>query len=490
MPSTVSSLLKSLTTNKVIGYTITRYAVYGIQFVVSMLCAAKMGPYYYGVWGFIMMILSYIQRIDLGIPNAMNIILVQEKDSKQEFSKVQTTGFLLLLILCSCVIIFALGNVVWGYGFMEKYPIGPLFYIVCIIAALNYYVSACTGIYRVRHKLLEIAISQSIIPFLLLIALFVSDGQGLLLWFTLAYLVGNLASLLIFLFRGKLDFSVVPSIKMADRIIVKGFYLFLYNACFYFIMISTRTIVSSNYPVEQFGYFTFAFSLADAVILLLGAFNFLMFPKVICKLNSTDNQQIKSTIKHLRNNYVSLVHVMMYFAFLLFPVFILMFPKYEPALPALYMIGIALIMETNASGYVDYLMAQNKDRLIAAFSGIVLVVNVVMAIVMVNVFNCSFAFVMVATLISYWIFSILCVWAGLRKMRVRFTSLTVLNESFPARLLVPYASTVLFFLLPSIWVLPIPLILFALFNISIIKELYNTFHHLLDNPNMLDVEGV
>lgn len=490
MSNRISSLLKSITTNKVIGYTITRYAVYGIQFFVSMLCAAKMGPYYYGIWGFIMMILSYMQRIDLGIPNAMNIILVQEKDNKMEFSRVQTSGFLLIAILCVCIILFALGNVVWGYGFMEKYPIGSLFYVVCIIAVISYYVSACTGIYRVKHNLLEIAISQSITPLLLLIALFIADGQGLLLWFTIAYLIGNLVSLMLFLFRKKIDLNVRPSRKMADRIVVKGFYLFLYNACFYFIMISTRTIVSSNYSVEQFGYFTFAFSLADAVILLLGAFTFLMFPKVIYKLNSTDIQQVKNTIKQLRNNYISLVHVMMYLAFLLFPVLVLIFPKYEPALPALYMVGIALIMETNACGYVDYLMAQNKDRQIATISGVALAANIIFAIVMVKLFHCTFAFVMVATLISYWLFSFLCVFYGLRKMGEKFTILTVLNESMPIRLLVPYASTSLFFLVPQIWVLPIPLILFFVFNISIIKELYNTFCHLLINPNMLDVDGV
>lgn len=486
----VLRIFKQASANKVIGYTITRYVVYGIQFIVSLLCAAKMGPYYYGVWGFILMLLSYLQRIDLGIPNAMNIILVQEKDNKEEFARAQSTGFLLISILCSFVLLFALGNALFGYGFMEKYPIGWLFYIVCVIAAVSYYVTLSTSIYRVVHKLLEIAITQSIIPLFLLVALLFEDGKELLMWFTLAYLIGNVGSLLLYIFRGKLTLNVRPSRVMANRIVVKGFYLFLYNACFYFIMISTRTVISSNYSVEEFGYFTFAFSLADAVILLLGAFTFLMFPKLIAKLNTTDTQQAISTINQFRNNYIPLVNVMMYLAYLFFPVITFVFPKYEPALPAMYMVALALIMETFGSGYVDYLMSQNKEKQIAIVSIVSLIVNVGVAVLLAKLFNCSYAFVLFATILSYWLFSILCIIIGMIKMGIKPTGICVLKEIMPIRLVIPYISSAVLFVVPSFWVLPIPFILFMVFNYVSIKELYSTFKRLLRNPSMLDVEGV
>jgi len=255
-------------------------------------------------------------------------------------------------------------------------------------------------------------------------------------------------------------------------------------------MISTRTVVSSNYPVDQFGYFTFAFSLADAVILLLGAFTFLMFPKVISKLNSTDIQQVRGTIKLLRTNYIPLVHLMMYFAFLFFPVITFVFSKYEPALPAMYMVGLALIMEVTATGYSDYLLAQNKDRQIAIVSGISLIINIIVAILLVKVFNCSFAFVMGATLVSYWVFSILCIVLGLKYMGVKFSFVSLIKESFPLRLFIPYLSATLLLFTQSYWVLPIPILLFVLLNKSTIKELINTFKRLLGDPDMLDVKGV
>ncbi len=461
-----------------------------MQFVVSLLCAAKMGPYYYGVWGFIMMLLSYMQRIDLGIPNAMNIILVQEKDNREEFSRTQTTGFLLLSLLCIGVALFACGNIIGEYGFMEKYPLGWLFYVVCATAIISYYVTCCTGIYRVKHRLFEIVVSQSIIPFLLLIALFFADGHGLLIWFTLAYLIGNIISIVMFLLRGKLDLQIHPSRPMAKRIVLKGFFLFIYNACFYFIMISTRTIISSNYPVEEFGYFTFAFSLADAVILLLGAFTFLMFPKTISKFNTADNEQVKATLLLLRSNYIPLVHIMMYMAFLFFPIITYFIPKYQPALPAMYMVAMALIMNASACGYSDYLMAQNRDKLLALIACIALLINVIVGLVLVKVIHCPYAFVMGATLFSYWAFTMMCISQGRRFMGEPLSFGALLKESFPLRLLIPYLSSVLVFVVHSPWVLPVPIILFVSFNIPILKGLYSTFHRLLGNPDMLDIKGV
>lgn len=491
MPNRVIIILKKASTNKVFGYTITRYVVYGIQFVVSMLCAAKMGPYYYGIWGFIMMLLNYMQRIDLGIPNAMNIILVQEKDNPIEFARTQSTGFLLLSVLCGLVVIFALGNVLTdGYGFMEKYPIGSLFYVICLVAIVSYFVTTCTGVYRVKHGLLEIAVSQSIIPFLLLIALFVADGKDLLIWFTVAYLIGNIVSLLMYFSRRKLTLDVSPSKQMVDRIVIKGFYLFIYNACFYFILISTRTVISANYLVEEFGYFTFAYTLADVVILLLGAFTFLMFPKTISKLNTSDKNQISSTLNLLRGNYIPLIHLMMYAAFLFFPIITHFIPKYQPALPAIYMVALALIMNSSSCGYSDYLMAQNKDRLIACISALSLVANIGVALLFVRVFHCGYAYVVGSTLFSYWLFSILCIYFGMKHMGKRVNIIEVVKECFPVRLFIPYFSAVILFAVPSPWILPLPLLMFVIFNIPTMKELYHTFHRLLNNPDMLDIKGI
>lgn len=484
------NIIRQAASNKVVWYVLTRYLTYGMQFVVSLLCAAKMGPYYFGIWGFILLLLNYMQQINLGIPNSANILLVQERNNPKSFAEIESTAFFAQSFLCVGVIVFALGNVFFGYGFMEKYSIGWLFYLVCITAMLVYLIQICMTVYRVKHQLLEIAIYQSSIPLLTFIALFLATGKELLLWFSLAYLVGNAVSFVIFIARGKISLKARPNMDTMRKIMKKGFFLFVYNGCFYFIVISTRTIVSSFYEVTEFGYFTFAYTLADAVILLLGAITFLLFPKSIEKLHTDNIEQVKNTIRILRVNYITLTHGLMYMAFLLFPVITLLIPQYKPALSTIYLVAMALLSNTMSFGYTDYLMAQNKDRQIAFISMVSFIINVILAIFFAGILRCSFEYVIIATIVSYWVFSLLSIYYGKRQMGENNKLITIIQESFPIRLLVPFASSALIALLSSMWLLPIPLLLYMLLNISEIKEIIRTFRRLLSNPNILDVSGV
>lgn len=483
-------IVRKAAKNKVVWYVLTRYLTYFLQFVVSLLCAAKMGPYCFGIWGFMLLLLNYMQWINFGIPNSANILLVQERNNPQKFAEIESTAFWAQACLCIGVLIFALGNVIFGYGFMDKYDIGWLFYLVCVTAMLVYMIQICMTVYRVKHQLLEIAIYQSSIPLLTFIALFLATGRELLLWFSLAYLIGNAVSFFIFIVRGKLCLKARPTMESFKRIMSKGLYLFVYNGCFYFIVISTRTVVSSYYQVEDFGYFTFAYTLADAVILLLSAITFLLFPKAIEKLHTNDVTQVKHTISLLRVNYITLTHGLMYVTFLLFPIITWLIPKYLPALPVIYLVALALLSNTMSFGYTDYLMAQSKDRQIASISLISFVVNVILAVFLAGVMHCSFEYVIIATIISYWLFSILSVVNGKRQMGDKYSFLIVAQECFPLRLMVPFLASGLIIAFRSMWLLPIPLVLYLTLNINPIKEIIESFRRLLSNPDILDVKGV
>lgn len=476
--------------NKVVWYVVTRYLTYGIQFVVSILCAAMMGPYYFGMWGFMLLLLNYMQQINFGIPNSANILLIQERNNPQKFAEIESTAFLCQSFLCVGVLLFALGNYYIGYSFMEKYPIGWFFYLICIIAVMVYMIQMCMTVYRVKHQLTEIAISQSAIPLLTLIALFFATGKELLMWFAFAYFGGNFLSLIIFIVRGKISLNVWPTSSSIQRILRKGLYLFIYNCCFYLIIISTRTVVSYYYPVVEFGFFTFAYTLADAVILLLSAITFLLFPKSIEKLHTDNIEQVKNTIKLLRVNYITLTHGLMYAAFMIFPIITWIIPKYAPALPAIYMVALALLTNTVCCGYPEYLMAQSKDRQIAFLSGVSLIINICIAIVLVKVLRCSFEFVIIATVISYWVFSLLSILFGRQQMGEKLSVFFILRESFPLRLLLPFISSVFFIIFKIWWLLPAPFIFYFLCNYREIREIAQTFRRLLSDPKMFDVSGV
>lgn len=67
--------------NKVFVYLFTRYFTYGLQFVMSLIIAVRLGPYYLGIYGIIQLILNYINQINFGIPHSLNVLLVHNKQN-------------------------------------------------------------------------------------------------------------------------------------------------------------------------------------------------------------------------------------------------------------------------------------------------------------------------------------------------------------------------------------------------------------------------
>ena len=84
MKNTIRIVSKTIS-NSVVRYLLTRYAVYIISFVVSLSCAVKMGPYYYGIWGYILLLLGYFNRVNFGLHNATTILMVERKKDVDAF---------------------------------------------------------------------------------------------------------------------------------------------------------------------------------------------------------------------------------------------------------------------------------------------------------------------------------------------------------------------------------------------------------------------
>ena len=73
--------LKLLYKNKILFYLVSRYVTYGIAFISSLFIAAKLGPFYMGVWGFILLILNGFSQLHLGIGNSLNVLLDHNKEN-------------------------------------------------------------------------------------------------------------------------------------------------------------------------------------------------------------------------------------------------------------------------------------------------------------------------------------------------------------------------------------------------------------------------
>ena len=120
--------IKKIISNEVVSYMLTRYLVYFISFLSSLLIAGKLGPYYFGIWGFVLLLI-----------NSMTVLLVQNKENPQRQRNYEMASMFILGWISLFVVCIAVYYGCFGISFFEKYHLGNLFYLVCGIAILQYF---------------------------------------------------------------------------------------------------------------------------------------------------------------------------------------------------------------------------------------------------------------------------------------------------------------------------------------------------------------
>lgn len=477
--------ITSIIRNKVVFYLASRYITYAVQFITSLIIAAELGPYYMGIWGFILLILQYFQQLHFGIANSFNVLYVHHRDNEQECNNYIGNSLVLVSYLALLVVGFYLFYAIVGIDNFEKYHAGKYVIWICLIAILQYYVHFFINLFRVKNLLNRVAFCQSIIVLLNFICVFFFKGEPLIRWLVGSYVLGNLLCILM-----AFTSRMVPGIEKfkisgtyQKVLFRKGLYLFLYNSCFDFIIISIRTIISDNYSVDEFGLFTFSFTIAHAILLLLGTISFVIFPKVIGKLSSEDKVEVYSTIELLRIIYITSAHLLIYLALIGFPFLLFFFPQYANTLITLNLIALTILMNTNSYGYTELLISKNQERLSAFISAMALAINYILALVLVNVVQCSYEYVIIATMVTYILFTITISTISRHQLGLPMS----LAEWFPIRLGIPYmAALLLTFLHASNWMF-IPLLLFFLMNWRQLLEIKNTSLLLLKEPDKVNL---
>ena len=99
---------KKIVTNKVVLYLVTRYMTYAVQFITSIWVAVKLGPFYLGIWGVILLLINYFKLINFGISNSLTVLLVQHKENKKQVDDYVKTALGLLSVLGFCIILFGI----------------------------------------------------------------------------------------------------------------------------------------------------------------------------------------------------------------------------------------------------------------------------------------------------------------------------------------------------------------------------------------------
>lgn len=482
-------MLREILKNKIILYLFSRYGTYILQFAISIIIAAKLGPYYLGVYGFMQLLINAFSQMNWGVHSSLNVLIVHNRNDRQKCDDYVGNSIFIYGLISLVVIALFLYVIFADVTIDNKYSINVLHYfLICVIVIAQYYSLLFLTILRVKNKVISLALAQSSNVLLNLLVVFFFDKEALIY----ALLICNLLSLLSYFVFVKKD-KLIPNLwqisyckTIQKEILTKGFYLFLYNSCFYFILISIRTFISRSYTVSEFGLFNFSYTLANAALLLLDALTLIILPKIIDLLSSKNYKKIDNTIRDIRISFVAASHFLIYIAMLFFPLVIYLMPKYSEALTSLNLIALSILMNTNNYGYSAFLIAQNKEAIFACISFTSLVINILVAAVLVNVCQVGFSYVILAVMVTYLCFSIMTV-AMSKKLMGLLNWADVLKSFFPIRLLAPYTVALAISLLELSNFIFLPLLCFLLFNIKDIRAMWGLGKRLIRNPNIADL---
>lgn len=475
--------------NKIFIYLSTRYLTYGLQFLLALIIADRLGPYYLGIYGILQLIINYFEQINFGIPHSLNILLVHNKRDKKiqdsyTLNSIAIFTYINILALVIALVLYKRGGISWGDYKIHKYIL-----IIVSIAVCSYYNSVLTVVIRFRNQVNILSIVGTIPVVANFAIVFFFNGNQLIY----ALLLSSLCSYLINLIVYKLV-KAVPKLSYKDlsfkyqkNIIKKGLYLFLYNSCFYFILIGVRTLISKNYTIEEYGFFTFSYTIANAVLLLLSSLNTIIFPKVIDMMSGDDLEEKKNAIQKLRIGYITSANLLIYLAIICFPIVTKIFTKYEPALITMNLTALAILMNTNSYGHIALLIAQNKEKLTSMISCLALIVSLLTGCLLVYILHTAFSYVVLSVMVGYLLFSFLGYYYGNKELLGQASLKQTLLKFFPLRFSLPYVIAVVLSICNYEFLLFLPFVLFIILNYKNTRYLAVLIMKLIKKPDIINI---
>lgn len=481
-------MIKSIINNPSFSYIISRYVTYGVQFLNSILIAVSLGPLYLGIWGFLNLVIQYLSQMNFGISHSVNTIASIHKNKERYLSKVIGNALVSTSLMCLFLGIIFLFNIKFRLNFGEKYNFSVYIAPIFVIIVLTYFNSLLSNVLRIYNKITELAIGQSILPFATSCSLLIFDNENLLSALVWANLLATFLTFSLYIFRFPIKVKINFNWKLLKIIQIKGWHLFIYNTSFYLVIISTRWFVSYYYDVIEFGYFTFSFSLATVLSLLLDSFTFLIWPKLLNRLAKLNDNESNKLISNVGKLYMTATHGILHLGICIFPYFLLLFPRYSQIGTSFSLIALTVVLFTNSFGYQGLLIARGMEKLIGRISLFMLLLNILLCYIFINFFGVSYEFVILATLICYFVYNIYFTLIGRKALSLAFNLKDIINDFFPTSILIPYIiSFVLVIIKADFYYYLLPVMTFLIFNYRYLTEIKTKLKDIVVNSDFFKI---
>ena len=356
--------LKKIISNGKVVFILSKYATYAIYFIISLVIANKLGLFYFGIYGFLKLIIQYFTYSNLGVNYSSLVIMSEDanKDITKNSSILTSSIIITFFSLTFFYLIFVAICNLYDIEFYNRFNIGQYVFYIFFIVLIKQINQLYINIYRVYDRL-KIINWAYIIPCIgEFIVLFTGNGERLLDNIMWAMVFSNGIVFIIFLVDAKFSISNNIDIKATKKLVRRGIMLLLYNISFYFIVLVAKSYISSEFQIEDFAQYSFSYNISDAVMLLNSSVSFFIYPNLINKLsssNSTDNSLL--LMREMQQYYMIAASLVIIIALIASHFLQLIVPDYVKSEYILQILLLSQLLVANSFIMTTFLVQQKKE---------------------------------------------------------------------------------------------------------------------------------
>ncbi|SDJ32601.1 Membrane protein involved in the export of O-antigen and teichoic acid [Pedobacter sp. ok626] len=461
-----------------IVFTFFRYLTYGIQTTRGLILAYFLGPYFLGIYGYLMLYQQYLSYTNLGLNYSVNseLSLLKNGDSDERMKIINSSfsGVLIIsMVLCLVAILFYFLRVqLFPFRDSHKY-----IFVILILTILTHFQQIFINIFRIDKKLKPIIVGELILSSGLLIVVPFFKGIDLVnaVFYVWVLILFGVVCLYRIVYGKKIAWETTKF-----KILLKsGIPLLVYAFSYYLMGLMVRTLIGAFYSVEIMGYFSFANNITTAVMLGLDTITWIIFPSVIAKLaiGNLDNDELCDYLVSFTNNLFVLVTVIVGFSIASLPILLFFLPKYKPVEFSLIVLLVNQIIFNSGFVFVSLCIARKMHKEMAVISLLAVGISAI-----ISIFFCFYGFSYIWLVISNIIGS-LCFINGLIYYVSKKFALqqATLRKSLSWYIQLILCSIILATLLKAYWLVLLLLGITLIFKFKSVKDLYVQLAKVLSN---------
>ncbi|PWN07462.1 lipopolysaccharide biosynthesis protein [Rhodohalobacter mucosus] len=408
-------IFNALLKNGIVPFVGVKYASLGLSFIATLLIASKLAPFYFGIWGFILLIQQYLTYSNFGVNYSLNAILSTNFEKEDEYKRKLFHNTLFLTLFISLfVLLLWIGYYFWPTDIFGKYNFKEYSLYLLIFISFENLNQIFINVYRIYNKLLLVGLAQLFVALSKLIPVLLLDGEALIYGLLVFQIIFSSLSLVVFCWNSPLKLGLSFNLNTSSLLLKRGVSLLFYNISFYFILMTTKSLISALYSVEMYGEFSFSLKLASIAHLGMNTISFLFFPKFLNRLKKDRaTSEILNNLDNIKNVYSTLYFIITLLLVALVPLIDLMFPDYKEIKRLMIVILLLNLGLSIKAGHNSLLISWGKEIAITVIGFVIIVLNMGL-IFIIYYFVKDIYIVLLSTVVSGFLYSYLVIIWGER----------------------------------------------------------------------------